>query len=296
MPNAKLKAAHALLVSLALAVPAVASAHGYAGKRFFPVTLTFRDPIANEEFDTLFTHRNNVGEHQQAQSINSVGVYYSKRVTPNVALSMGTSYDSIDPHYGASEHGIRSLNVAVKYTGHVDPESEFAWGYGVTAQLGGFGSVGPTSNIYTPTFYFGKGFGSLSGAKALRPFAITGALGADIPSHAENSHNLVSDFSLQYNNTYAESFLQSPGVPQFMKNSIFLVELPMTTCLDQGCRGKLSTTLNPGIAFVNSAGQIAVEGAIPLNGYTGNSVGVLVQAHLYLDNLFPDSIGKPIFQ
>ncbi len=296
MPTAKLKPALPLLILLALLMPCLADAHGFAGKRFFPVTLTFRDPISNDEFDTIFNHRDNVGEHQQAQDVNNVGVYYSKRITPKVALSVGTSYDNIDPHGGPSQHGFRSLNIAGKFIGHVDPQSEFVWSYGVNVSLGGYGSVGPGYNIYTPTFYFGKGFGSVSGMKALRPFAVTGALGTDIPGHADISHNLVTDFSLQYNNTYPESFMQTPGMPNFLRNSIFLVELPMTTCLDQGCRGTLTGTINPGIALVTAAGQVALEGTVPLNAHSGNSVGVLLQAHLYLDNLFPNSIGKPIFQ
>lgn len=295
MPNAKLKSAFPILVALTLLMPCLASAHGFVGKRFFPVTLTFRDPIANEEFDTLFNHTDNVGRYGEARNVNNVEVYYSKRITPKVALSIGTSYDNINPHFGSSQHGFRSLNIAGKFIGHIDPESEFVWSYGVNAVLNGFGSVGPNYNVYTPTFYFGKGFGNVSGMKALRPFAVTGALGVDIPSHADVSHNLVSDFSLQYNNTYPESFMQRPGVPSFLKNSIFLVELPVTTCLDQSCRGQATATINPGIALVNFAGQIALEGTLPVNSHTGNSVGVLVQAHLYLDNLFPDSIGKPFF-
>lgn len=292
MPIAK----RASLILLVLLMPCLANAHGFAGKRFFPVTMTFRDPISNEEFDTLFNHTDNVGRGGQAENINSLGMYYSKRITPTVSLSVGSVYEKIHPHAGSIQNdGFHSLNIAGKFIGHIDPEAESVWSYGVNVSLGAFGRVGPDYNVYTPVFYFGKGFGGASKMKALRPFAVTGAIGVDIPSHADISHNLVSDFSLQYSNSYPESFVQKAGLPGFLRNSILLIELPVTTCLDQGCRGDMTGTVNPGFALVTFAGQLAVEATIPLNDRTGNSVGVLLQAHMYLDNLFPDSIGKPFF-
>lgn len=286
-----------LLILLAALIPGLAEAHGFAGKRFFPVTLNFRDPISNEEFDTLYGHVDNQGRGIDATDADSLSVYYSKRVTPSVALSVGGQYDILSPHAGAKQYGFRTLNFAGKFIGHIDPEDESVWSYGVTAQVGGYGSAALDYSTVTPTLYFGKGLGNLpEHMKLLRPLAVTGAIGVQVPTHGQVSRNLVTDFSLQYSDPYLQSFVTHNGLPALLRNSVFLVELPITTCLDQGCKGQYTGTVNPGIALVNFAGQIAVEASIPLNDRTGNSVGVLLQAHMYLDNLFPHTIGKSIFQ
>jgi len=41
--------------------------------------------------------------------------------------------------------------------------------------------------------------------------------------------------------------------------------------------------------------QVGVEAMIPINPQSGANVGVLAQLHLYLDDLFPRSIGRPLF-
>jgi len=37
-----------------------------------------------------------------------------------------------------------------------------------------------------------------------------------------------------------------------------------------------------------------VEALIPLNQRTGTNVGVIAQFHVFFDDLFPNTIGKPI--
>jgi len=38
-----------------------------------------------------------------------------------------------------------------------------------------------------------------------------------------------------------------------------------------------------------------VEAIIPINERTGTNVGVIAQLHFFLDDLFPDSLGRPLF-
>ena len=38
-----------------------------------------------------------------------------------------------------------------------------------------------------------------------------------------------------------------------------------------------------------------VEAIVPINGRTGDNVGVIAQLHFYLDDLFPHSLGRPLF-
>jgi hypothetical protein len=41
--------------------------------------------------------------------------------------------------------------------------------------------------------------------------------------------------------------------------------------------------------------QFGLEAIIPMNRATGGKTGVLFQIHFFMDDLFPKSIGKPIF-
>ena len=41
--------------------------------------------------------------------------------------------------------------------------------------------------------------------------------------------------------------------------------------------------------------QLGIEAVIPVNSRTGSKTGVIAQLHFYLDDIFPNSIGKPIF-
>ena len=39
----------------------------------------------------------------------------------------------------------------------------------------------------------------------------------------------------------------------------------------------------------------ALEAMIPINRDSGTSVGVIGQVHFFLDDIFPNSIGRPLF-
>lgn len=284
------------LLTLALMIPQLAHAHGFAGKRFFPATLTFDDPYAADEFDLLYNHMDNQAGDTQSVNIDSIAIDYAKTVTPTIALSVGTSYDRLKFADGTSNKGFNNIEIGGKFLGHVDDESESVWSYGLNVELGGTSShgVGDDFDVYSPTLYFGKGFGNFSSG-FLRPLAVTGALAVDLPARGNVSRNFATSFAFQYNFSYLSSFVKDIGLPRILRNSVFLVEVPVSTCLDQGCGGDVTGTVNPGILLFNGSGQVAVEAPIPINNKTGSSVGVLLQLHLYLDDIFPHSIGKPIF-
>jgi hypothetical protein len=41
--------------------------------------------------------------------------------------------------------------------------------------------------------------------------------------------------------------------------------------------------------------QLGAEAIIPINEASGDGLGVRAQIHWYLDRVFPNTIGKPIF-
>jgi hypothetical protein len=76
---------------------------------------------------------------------------------------------------------------------------------------------------------------------------------------------------------------------------ILVTEFPMETCMSADCKGQITGTVNPGIVWAGKSIQVGVAAQIPINSRTGNNVGVLGLVHFFIDDLFPQSIGRPIF-
>jgi hypothetical protein len=69
----------------------------------------------------------------------------------------------------------------------------------------------------------------------------------------------------------------------------------MSTCTAGACSGQTTGTINPGALWTNRYGQFGIEARIPVNRATGMHTDILLDAHLYFDDLVPDSLGKPLF-
>ena len=293
-----------LLIVLSLltaaALPSSAYAHGFAGKRYFPATLTFDDPFTQDEFGFLYGFMPNTkNEDGDAVDTGSLSVDYAKSITPGIALSVGTAYTRINAPDGSEQHGFDNIEVGAKILGRVNEASESVWSYGLDVDLGGTSShgIGESFTTYSPSFYFGKGFGNLFRSTSyLRPLALSGKISVALPDQGDQARSLDTAFALQYSMSYLESFVKDVGTPRLLRDSFLIVEMPLQTCLDHGCDGDVTGTINPGIIFFNHWGQLSFEAQIPVNNRSGNSVGGLLQLHFNLDDVFPNSLGKPIFQ
>ena len=117
--------------------------------------------------------------------------------------------------------------------------------------VGGTGSkkIGAESfDTVTPQLFFGKGFGDLPGALDwVKPAALTGAFGLDLPTRRFNKTYSLDDdgnvqierelnaktfnwgFSVQYNLQYLQSFVRDVGLPQPFNRMIPIVEFAMQT-------------------------------------------------------------------
>ena len=84
------------------------------------------------------------------------------------------------------------------------------------------------------------------------------------------------------------------GLREPFSRMIPVVEFAMSTALDRGASGTTGT-VNPGIIWAGQYTQLAVEAVIPVNNRSGNRVGWIAQLHFFLDDLFPATIGRPIF-
>jgi hypothetical protein len=85
------------------------------------------------------------------------------------------------------------------------------------------------------------------------------------------------------------------GLPDFVRRLIPLVEFEMQTPIDRGQSGRTTGTVNPGIIWAGKFFQVGVEAVVPINERTGKNVGIRGMLHFFLDDLFPNSIGRPLF-
>ena len=53
-------------------------------------------------------------------------------------------------------------------------------------------------------------------------------------------------------------------------------------------------TINPGLLYISDKYQLGVEAVIPINRASGEDVGVIANLHLFLEDIFPETLGKPL--
>jgi hypothetical protein len=91
----------AAAVTLAAVVPLCtteASAHGVAGKRVFPTTLTIDDPAVADEasLPTIQYQRHGASDDDVALHQTDISAEFSKRITEHLGISIRPSYTIID--------------------------------------------------------------------------------------------------------------------------------------------------------------------------------------------------------
>ena len=303
-----------LAACVCLATNGPVFAHGFAGKRFFPATLVTDDPFVADELSlpTVAYSKQPASEDSPATRETDFSIDVSKRITENFGVGFGATYKQLRPDDGDTQRGFDNLAASIKYKFYQSDEHETLLSAGIDWDIGGSGAkrVGAESfSTFTPTLFFGKGFGDLpTEAKYLRPFAVTGLVGIGIPSRAGSTtisdegessverhpHTLEWGFAIEYSIPYLQSFVQDVGLREPFNRMIPVVEFAMSTALDLGASGTTGT-VNPGILWAGQYVQLSVEAAIPINSRSGSHVGWIAQLHFFLDDLFPQSIGRPVF-
>ena len=285
--------------------------------RFFPATLSTDDPFVADELSlpTVGTIRtpDDGGTRQ-----TDISVDIAKRITPEFAIEIGESFTALNPDEGRAVNRFGNLELSGKYQLLKNDAHEAIVSVGLGVEVGSTGSrsVGADSfSTWTPRIFFGKGFGDLpEGLRFLKPLALTGLAGITIPTSASTRNVTVNEwtgeheveierhpdvlewgFALEYSVIYLQSQVQDMHLRAPFDWLIPLVEFALETPLNRGAQGQTTGTVNPGVIWAGKYFQVGLEAVVPINERTGTNVGVIAQLHFFLDDLFPRSLGRPMF-
>jgi hypothetical protein len=273
----------------AAGISSSAAAHGVVGQRFFPATITTDDPFAADELAlptiTSFNHE------------TDIDFDYSKTIFPGFAIGVGIGRVNSrlpgEPH----ESGFGNLDISPAFEVYRDPKHEFIFATGLDWEVGGTGNkaVADRTSTFTPTVKFGKGFGDLPDSlKYLRPLAITGTVGYAIPTARDKPKSIEWGGAIEYSLLYLQNNVRDQGFSKFVSHLTPVIEMQFSSPAARR-NGGTTGTVNPGLIWSGQYIQLAAEAVVPVNRASGHGLGFIAQLHFYIDDIFPHSLGGPIF-
>ncbi len=284
-----------------------ASAHCFVGPRFFPATLTIDDPCVADEMSLPTVDWFKTGTVPSGSEWD-ISAEFDKRITEDLGFGISDVWTQIRTPGGPVAVGLGNLETTLQYQLLKNASSETAMLLGLIVDWGDTGNtsagIATQYSTLTPTYYFGQGFGGLPEELGFaRPLALTGQVGYQIPTTSFDVNAgafipqvLVYGASLQYSMPYLKSEVKDLQLPDFFNHLIPLVEMQLFTPVmnNLGNPSVTTGTINPGVIYVGSTYQVGLEAIIPVNGVSGNGIGVMGQFHLYLDDMFPKTLGQPL--
>ena len=294
-----------------LALPATAWAHGYAGKRIFPTTFEVDDPFVMDEFSVLATYAKESGpEASQAMRTTTLSADYTARILEHWGVTVGGEFRRVEPVGENAMHGFGGLLLGTKYQFFTSNAHETIASIGLDAVVGNTGDprLGTEDfSILSPMLFWGKGLGDLPArVKYARPLALTGTVGAAFPTKSRttvpldrwgtpaangdnrNPTTLVWGITVQYSLAYLQSYVEEVGLARPFNQMVPVVEFAMESCLNAGCRGQTTGSVNPGLIWFGKYVQFGIAARIPVNSRSGSQVGVMGLFHLFVDDLLED--------
>jgi hypothetical protein len=297
-----------------------AAAHAVCGSRVFPVTLTLDDPGVADEVtlpQVSYTRSGADGGPGPGHDTN-VAFEYDKRLTEDFGFAFNDDYTVNQTNNAKTETGWDDVTVTAKWAKCLDPDDDFQFGLGVIREFGRTGTSHTGADEYgntAPTVYLGKGLDEIP-VPMLQPFQVTGELSyaladkelksfntidptsgvASVRSNNGNANQWIGGVSLQYSIPYLQAQIKDFGLPEPFAHLIPVVELDWTSPTTSPSNSPTMWTAAPGVIYLRTWYQVGLEALVPLNKAAGTNVGVILQFHVFLDDLYPHSIGAPLLR
>ena len=294
-----------------------ANAHGFAGDHMFISTLLIDDPnVADEASLPTFSYLPQPTDGGQTPGLYGLNFEFDKRITENFSFGIAGGNTRLTRPGDKTANGWANFAVTLKYKPYVSVEHEFMLSVGVEREFARTGATGfngellgnEDSSSTTPKIYFGKGFGDLP-IGWLRPFALTGELAYTIadkklkvdPADGSPINNGIANgwsggLSLQYSMRYLSSQVKDYGLPAFVNKLTPVVEMAWSSSASRPNQDSTQFLWGVGVNYTDRNYAVGLEMLIPGNRNTGSHLGVIAQFHLYFDDMFSHSLGKPLVE
>ncbi len=277
-------------VACELGTTSQAYGHGFAGARFFPATLSTDDPFVADEL-SLPTVSTIETPDDGGTRQTDISVDISKRITAQFAIEIGETLTALNPHEGRAANGFGNLELSGKYQFLKNDAHEAIVSLGLGVEIGGTGSRSIGADSFS-TWAAGVEIPTNASTRSVTVDDRTGEAEVEME---RNPDVLEWGFALEYSVIYLQSQVQDMHLPAPVDRLIPLVEFSLETPLNRGARGQTTGTINPGVIWAGKYFQVGVEAIVPINERMGTNVGVIAQLHFFLDDLFPHSLGRPLF-
>ena len=293
-------------------------AHAVCGARVYPVTLTMDDPGVADEVtipQIVYTRSAAAGGPGPGHD-TSVQFEYDKRLTDAIGFAFNDGYTVDQTNNAKTQAGWDDLTVTAKWARCVSPDASFQLAVGVIRAFGRTGTSHVGSDEYgdtAPTIYLGKGLddavvpilqplqfsGELSYAvtdKAIKTYTTLDPISGLSSARTNNggANRWIGSFSVQYSIPYLQNQVEDFGLPEPVSHLIPIAEFNWTSPTVSGGNGPTTWTMAPGFIYLRSWYQVGVEALVPLDKGAGTNLGVIVQLHVFLDDLYPHGVGAPI--
>jgi hypothetical protein len=245
-----------------------ARAHGIAGNRFFPGTLTFDDPaVADEAIVPNFATSKHPDEGGEVVDNRYSWSFFRLLTKTSVGIDSG----GVHRDWGvASRAGFDTTNLTIKGEFYRNDLHETLVAAGLSWGIGHSGAQGVGANapnLIIPGIFFGKGFGDLPNSLSwLRPFGITGAVSLEHPMTgtainfgideqtgqlspmvARKVDTLHWGFALEFSTLYLTSRFTPGKLPKQepLNQLVPLIEFSFVSPRGE----KTAATMNPGLSY-----------------------------------------------
>jgi len=141
-----------------------AHAHGIAGNRYFPGTLTFDDPAVADELLFDYATRQHPAEDGGLVRDNAASITFMRLLTPDVAFGASTTGIVRSRSNFAQQAGFDNVDLTFKAMLFRSDPHEILLSAAIRWEIGGTGNAavgGDRPNILQPGIFYGKGFGDL---------------------------------------------------------------------------------------------------------------------------------------
>jgi hypothetical protein len=285
-----------LALTLTIAIPTAAFAHGVVGDYVFLEPLIAEDPTPANEFDIAVPSWNKTSggnNFSLGYSLEKV-LYEDQAYMPRFSVGVSNAWHYQWPKQAPDQHGFDDLEMFAKWAFFVSPRHEFLLSAAALLSLPtGNPSVEEQSHTSLgPMFLWEKGMGDLpnwSVVKYLRPLGFQGDFGYLPALGGHTSHSMFADEVVEYSLPYLSNSVRDIGLKGPFRNLFLFTEFNYSQLITGPSQETFpGIVATPGIAYVSYHFELSLGTQLALNhaSVPGTHAAVIGLLDIFYDSIF----------